>query len=276
MQDLKALHHPHLPAGASRAQAEIEVLAVEAEAFIQEADLLKDLVTDRHGSTRHPLDSLSGRPSNRPERPVPRDSAQKAWEIGRETEEPEQTGLSPPAPLITAVGIGELRTRNPQQGVVRQRAIEPFKAFRTDFGVAVEENEHPTPGCPYSSVGRHREAPPVLLADQADPGKPTSDLVRGPVPAAVVDDDDLFLTSAGSFQALEALQREHARVEAGDDEREVAGVHQMGVPWSEDITGQERCSSAFRDLGDPPGGQACRSIGYSLGGSRDSGPLARV
>src|SRR6185295_18226750 len=109
MPDAHAGQDRHPPAGGAQPEAIVEILGVEAEGLVEQADLLERLAPDGERRAGDPGDLA--RPADRPQAAIEPEPAEERRDAAREHEQPEAGRLAASAPLRAAVRIGERHAR---------------------------------------------------------------------------------------------------------------------------------------------------------------------
>ena len=152
--------HRHPPAGAPGAQAEVEVLGVEAEPLVERPAASHDRPPDGHGRAGHPVDRApppAGASGLQP--PLEGAAAEQARagrSPGRRTSARRARGRRSTAACRPGSGGG--RRRSPARGSRRRPPSRAAQRLRRHLGVAVEQQQELAAGPREAGVGRRREA----------------------------------------------------------------------------------------------------------------------
>ena len=215
------------PAAVPRAQAEVEVLPVEAVVRVELAEVAPGGCPHGHRRPRDPAHVDGGVRVERLHAPPCRKAPEEGRERARLREEPEKAGLPAAAPLGRAVREAEHRTGDAERRLSLESPHDLRQAFRLQSRIAVENDEEVSRRRHHAAVHGAREARGGFVLHDTNARARRKGL-GGPIPTPVVDDDDLQLHSRRERRGEDGFDTGLCQgpcVERGHDDRNPSERH---------------------------------------------------
>lgn len=207
----RILDHANMPARLTRAKAEIDVLTVEAVAFIERASRIPHFAAKGQGRAAHPIDLGAKLPA----------STEVASEMSGATDHadhPRQRRRRTAAPLRSAVGVHEPRSRDAEGWVGVECGKESGKSTAFHDRIAVEQEDDASRRCADSSIRSGREAAVRFQPNDAHRRHLDREQFRRAVGRTIVRHDDLGVRRHRRQHRAAAVQRHLRGVERRNDD----------------------------------------------------------